>query len=116
MLDVLRDEKLQENARVVGDHLRGRLLALAERHPIIGAVHGMGLYLGVEMVRDRVRAGTGAGGDLRDLRADARARRHHAADLRTACAFSRSSRRSCIGIADADFFVDTLDRVLTEGW
>jgi 4-aminobutyrate aminotransferase-like enzyme/Ser/Thr protein kinase RdoA (MazF antagonist) len=53
VLDVLRDERLQDNAREVGGHFRDRLRALAERHPSIGAVHGMGLYLGVELVADR---------------------------------------------------------------
>ncbi|QNE37359.1 aminotransferase [Leifsonia shinshuensis] len=53
VLDVMRDERLQENAAEVGDHLAGRLRALAERHPLVGAVHGIGLYLGVELVRDR---------------------------------------------------------------
>lgn len=53
VLDVMRDERLQENAVVVGDHLADRLRALGERHPIVGAVHGMGLYLGVELVLDR---------------------------------------------------------------
>ncbi len=53
VLDVIRDERLQENAARIGDHLVERLTELAERHPIIGAVHGMGLYLGIELVRDR---------------------------------------------------------------
>jgi len=53
VMDILRDEKLQENARTVGAHLRSRLLELADRHPLIGAVHGTGLYVGVELVRDR---------------------------------------------------------------
>ena len=53
VLDIMRDEKLQENAADVGDHLAGRLRELGERHPLIGAVHGLGLYLGVELVRDR---------------------------------------------------------------
>jgi 4-aminobutyrate aminotransferase-like enzyme/Ser/Thr protein kinase RdoA (MazF antagonist) len=53
VLDVLRHEDLPGNARRVGELLRNELLALAERHPLIGAVHGRGLYLGVELVRDR---------------------------------------------------------------
>ena len=53
VLDVLRDDELQGNAAVVGDHLRARVEALMERHPLIGAYHGLGLYAGVEFVRDR---------------------------------------------------------------
>ncbi|MGX6447741.1 aminotransferase class III-fold pyridoxal phosphate-dependent enzyme, partial [Patulibacter sp. S7RM1-6] len=53
VLDVLRDERLQEHAAEVGEHLRSGLERLAARRPLIGAVHGRGLYLGVELVRDR---------------------------------------------------------------
>ena len=53
VLDIMADERLAENVRVVGDHLRGRLEELATRHPLIGAVHGSGMYLGVEFVRNR---------------------------------------------------------------
>jgi 4-aminobutyrate aminotransferase-like enzyme/Ser/Thr protein kinase RdoA (MazF antagonist) len=53
VLDVLREERLQEHARVVGEHLLGRLRPLVERYPIVGDVRGSGLFLGVELVRDR---------------------------------------------------------------
>lgn len=53
VLDIMRDDRLQENAREVGGHLREQLLALAERQPLIGAIHGRGLYQGIELVRDR---------------------------------------------------------------
>ena len=53
VLDIIDDEGLQENARVVGAHLKARLVELGERHALIGTVHGAGLYLGVEFVRDR---------------------------------------------------------------
>ncbi len=53
VLDVLRDEGLQENARVVGAHLRERFLALQARHACIGDVRGAGFAFGVELVEDR---------------------------------------------------------------
>ena len=52
-LEVIDRENIQENARVVGGHLKDRLLDLQERQPLIGEVRGMGLMLGVELVRDR---------------------------------------------------------------
>jgi 4-aminobutyrate aminotransferase-like enzyme len=48
VLDVLRDEGLQDNARVVGERLREQLRALD--HACIGDVRGAGLFTGVELV------------------------------------------------------------------
>jgi 4-aminobutyrate aminotransferase-like enzyme/Ser/Thr protein kinase RdoA (MazF antagonist) len=53
VLDVLRDERLQDHARGVGEQMLRSLRELAERHEIIGDVRGSGLFLGVELVRDR---------------------------------------------------------------
>ncbi|WP_066910674.1 aminotransferase class III-fold pyridoxal phosphate-dependent enzyme [Millisia brevis] len=53
VLDVIRDERLQDNAARVGAHLKGLLEDVARRRPLIGAVHGTGLYMGVELVRNR---------------------------------------------------------------
>jgi 4-aminobutyrate aminotransferase-like enzyme len=53
VLDVLEDERLQERALRVGAHFIGRLRELGERHALIGDVRGSGLFLGVELVRDR---------------------------------------------------------------
>ena len=53
VLDVMEEEKLWENAQVVGGHFKARLQALIDRHPLVGAVHGSGFYLGLELVRDR---------------------------------------------------------------
>ncbi len=53
VLDVIEEEGLQENALHVGGALRAGLEELVARHPIAGAAHGMGLYLGLDLVRDR---------------------------------------------------------------
>jgi alanine-glyoxylate transaminase/(R)-3-amino-2-methylpropionate-pyruvate transaminase len=52
-LEVIDRENIQENARVVGGYLKDRLLDLQQRQPLVGDVRGMGLMLGVELVRDR---------------------------------------------------------------
>ena len=53
VLQVLREERLQENARVVGKALLERLLDLKAKHPAIGDVRGRGLMLAIELVKDR---------------------------------------------------------------
>lgn len=53
VLDVMESEGLQENARDVGDALRAGLEGLRASYDVVGAVHGMGLYLGLELVTDR---------------------------------------------------------------
>jgi 4-aminobutyrate aminotransferase-like enzyme len=52
-LDVIRDEDLLGNSARVGAFLRAELAALAARYQLISDVRGSGLYLGVELVRDR---------------------------------------------------------------
>jgi 4-aminobutyrate aminotransferase-like enzyme/Ser/Thr protein kinase RdoA (MazF antagonist) len=115
VLDVMQREGLQQNAAEVGAHLVRRLEALAARHPLIGAVHGAGLYLGVELVRDRATL--------------------EPADAETAAICERmlglgvivqptSERQNvlkikpplCLSVESADFVVDALDEVLTRGW
>ncbi|WP_428642720.1 aspartate aminotransferase family protein [Roseibium sp.] len=53
VLNVIRDEALQENARITGKYLRDGLRDLASAHKVVGDVRGAGLFIGLEMVRDR---------------------------------------------------------------
>jgi 4-aminobutyrate aminotransferase-like enzyme len=115
VLDVMADEKLLDNAREVGDHLKGRLAGLVDRHPIAGAVHGMGLYLGLEFVRDRTTLEpatqeTAAICDrLLELGVIMQPTGDHLNVLKI-------KPPLCLTIESADFFVNMLDKVLSDGW
>jgi 4-aminobutyrate aminotransferase-like enzyme len=52
-LDVLQEERLADQAGATGKYFRDGLLALQERHPILGWVDARGLFIGLEFVRDR---------------------------------------------------------------
>ena len=53
VLKVIREEKLQENARRVGAALIERLVELQQKYKVIGDVRGRGLLLAIECVKDR---------------------------------------------------------------
>ena len=53
VLDVIDEDGLQENSRVVGARLKSGLKKLMSEHSLVGDVRGMGLMLGMELVRDR---------------------------------------------------------------
>jgi len=115
VLDMIRDEDLQGNAARVGARLSAGLAALAERHPIIGYVHGRGLYQGVELVRDRDTREPATGQAaaicerLRELGVIEHATGDHSNVLKV-------KPPLCITEQSADFFLDRLDEVLTTGW
>jgi 4-aminobutyrate aminotransferase len=52
-LQIIQEENLPERARVLGQHALTRLHGLAVRHPIVGDVRGLGLLLGMELLRNR---------------------------------------------------------------
>ncbi|MHC6155426.1 aspartate aminotransferase family protein [Bradyrhizobium elkanii] len=53
VLDVIEDEGLMQNAGEVGRHLMDGLREIGNRHMTIGDVRGAGLFIGLELVRDR---------------------------------------------------------------
>lgn len=115
VLDVLRDEGLQDNASRVGRYLKERLLGLRNKHPLIGTVHGMGLYLGVELVRDMqsLEPATEETAAICDRMLELGVIIQPTGDHQN---ILKTKPPLCIDVEGADFYVDTLDRVLTEGW
>ncbi|MGH9483234.1 MAG: aspartate aminotransferase family protein [Terriglobales bacterium] len=53
VVDFIEQQKLRDNAQIVGDYLKAGLQKLQEKHALIGEVRGLGLLLGVELVRSR---------------------------------------------------------------
>ncbi|XP_069486974.1 ethanolamine-phosphate phospho-lyase [Ambystoma mexicanum] len=53
VLDVIEKEDLQGNATRVGDYLIELLNEQMAKHPLIGDIRGVGLFVGVDLVRDR---------------------------------------------------------------
>jgi len=54
VLDIIIGDGLQQHAGEVGAYFRDSLLQVQQRHELIGDVRAQGLYLGIELVRDRV--------------------------------------------------------------
>ncbi len=52
VLEVIEEEKLQENAKITGAYYRSLFIELKKKHACIGDVRGSGLFLGVEMVKE----------------------------------------------------------------
>ena len=114
VLDVMEEEKLWENAQVVGGHFKTRLEALIDKHPLVGAVHGSGFYLGVELIRNRetLEPATEETMLLCDRLRELGIFMQPTGDDLNILKIKPpmvTSRRS------VDFFVDMLDRVLEEG-
>jgi 4-aminobutyrate aminotransferase len=55
-IDVIREERLVENAGEMGDYLITRLRRMQKQHPAIGDVRGLGLMVGVEFMGEDGRS------------------------------------------------------------
>jgi 4-aminobutyrate aminotransferase-like enzyme len=74
VLAVIDDEGLLENATTTGALLGDRLAEIANRHEIVGAVQGRGLFWGLDLVVDRVARGPISYADAKRLVTELR---HH---------------------------------------
>jgi 4-aminobutyrate aminotransferase-like enzyme/Ser/Thr protein kinase RdoA (MazF antagonist) len=114
VLDVMRDEHLQEHALRVGERLLRGLRPFVDRYAVVGDVRGSGLFLGVELVRDRETlepATTEATAIINKMREDGillgtDGPYHNVIKIRPPMPFT---------VEDADRLVETLDRILADG-
>ncbi|UFN51369.1 aspartate aminotransferase family protein [Roseomonas sp. OT10] len=113
VLEVLRDERLPENAAAVGAHMQAGLRALAERHGIIGDVRGAGLSIGAELVRDRETKAPATAETTRVVNA-LRERRVLISASGPGANILKIRPPLCLSRAQADLFLETLDSVLAE--
>src|SRR5579859_2676034 len=113
VLDVVRDEALQDRALRVGKYWMTELEKLRDCHRLIGDVRGSGLFLGIDLVRDReTREPAPEQADYvvnrlreRIILAGTDGPHHNVIKLRPPLIFSE---------ADADLFVTTLESILSE--
>lgn len=115
VLDVIESENLQANAAAVGRLLSDGFTQLKDKHDIIGAIHGLGLYQGLEFVRDRatLEPATEETREICDRMLERgiivlpTGDRQNILKIKPPLCFTEQSAR---------FFLATLDKVLTEGW
>ncbi|MNZ84281.1 2,2-dialkylglycine decarboxylase [compost metagenome] len=113
VLDVMKEEGLWDNARDVGRYFKARLQALVDKHPLAGAVHGSGFYLGLELIRDRSTLEPASAetttlcNRLRDLGIFMQPTGDYLNILKI-------KPPMCTTRESVDFFVDSIDRVLSE--
>ncbi|MCK2022358.1 aminotransferase [Microbacterium sp. kSW2-24] len=115
VLDAMVEDDLQRNAENLGARLADGLRALGDEHPMVAVVHGAGLYLGVELVRDRTTM------EPADAEAAAICERMRELGVVVLTTSERSNVLKikpplCLTAQSADHVVAMLGRVLREGW
>lgn len=113
VLRVIDEEQRQRHCADVGGALRTRLLALKDKHDIIGDVRGEGLMLGVELVKDRTTKApaTAETAEAMEVMKD------NAVLMGKGGLFGNVFRIKppmCFSRADADYLCDVLDHALSK--
>jgi alanine-glyoxylate transaminase/(R)-3-amino-2-methylpropionate-pyruvate transaminase len=112
-LEVIDEDGIQENARVVGARLKEGFLQLQEKHTLIGDVRGMGLMLGIELVRDR-KTKEPANTEAADVMERMKLRGVLVGKGGLFGNTLRIKPPMCLTADDADYLVSALDEVLAE--
>ncbi|KAF7650121.1 hypothetical protein LDENG_00130950 [Lucifuga dentata] len=113
VLDVIEKEDLQGNALRVGGYLTSLLDKQKEKHPLVGNVRGRGLFVGMELVKDR--------GKLTPATAEAQEVIYKLKEQHILLSVDGPHRNVlkfkpplCFTTEDADTVVEKIDHILTE--
>ena len=114
VLDVMQEEDLWNATRDIGRHFKARLTALVDKYPLVGAAHGSGFYLGLELVRSRatLEPATEETTLLCDRLRELGIFMQPTGDYLN---ILKIKPPMCTSRASVDFFVDCLEQVLEEG-
>jgi 4-aminobutyrate aminotransferase-like enzyme/Ser/Thr protein kinase RdoA (MazF antagonist) len=114
VLEVIRSENLQQHAAGVGKYFLGQLKQLMGRYDIIGDVRGSGLFLGIELVRNRSTLAPAAAearaisNQMREqgILTSVDGKLHNVIKIKPPLPFD---------LANVDFYIEKLDQILRNG-
>lgn len=113
VLDVIEKEDLRGNATRVGKYLNDLLEKQKLKHPLIGDIRGCGLFIGVELVKDRMK--------LTPATAEAQEVIYKLKEQYILLSADGPHRNvlkfkppMCFTVEDADLVVNKIDHILTE--
>ena len=112
-MEVIDAEGIQENALKVGGYLKERLVALQDKHPLIGEVRGLGLMIGIECVTDR-KTKAPATAQVAEIMEKTKQRGLLIGKGGLWGQTIRLKPPMCVTKDDADYIVDCLDEVMSE--
>ncbi|MBN2445461.1 MAG: aspartate aminotransferase family protein [Phycisphaerae bacterium] len=112
-LEIIDEDHIQQNAKEVGGYLKQKLLELQQKHTLIGEVRGIGLMLGVELVKDR-QTKEPATAETADIVERAKNRRLLLGKGGLYGNVIRIKPPMCITKDDCDFLAGCLDECLAE--
>ncbi|XP_070575625.1 alanine--glyoxylate aminotransferase 2, mitochondrial-like isoform X2 [Ptychodera flava] len=112
VIDVIEEEKLQENAEVIGTYLMKELEKLRDEFEVLGDVRGKGLMIGIDLVTDKESRSPLPGPDVTEILEETKDMGILLGRAGLSGNVLRIKPPMCITKADADFAVDVMRRAL----
>ncbi|OWK59519.1 5-phosphohydroxy-L-lysine phospho-lyase [Lonchura striata] len=113
VLDVIEKEHLQAHATEVGNFLMKTLKEQQIKHPIIGDVRGCGLFIGVDLIKDKAER-TPATAEAEDLITRLKEKYILLSTDGPGRNVLKFKPPMCFNMEDAKFVVETIDKILSD--